>query len=163
MPNIRWNDYRSTSVIDSNKEDTGIDENIQKSRQEGSLSYLLSPFEFVGTLNRFSSIDDYTAARNRRRNRSSGSINLVEFKWASINTSYELEQTQAKEPLLTLDGENLGISDWIRATNSTYLESRSLFTTSTVGESENKPCPPYGESTFQSRYRYHYPIGRYNT
>lgn len=118
LPNIRWNDYRSTSVIDPNKADTGVDENIQKSRQEGSLSYLLSPFEFVGTLNRFSSIDDYTAARNRRRNRSSGSINLVEFKWVSMNTSYELEQTHAKEPLLTLDDENLGISDWMRATTA---------------------------------------------
>ena len=118
LPNIRWNEYRSTSIIGPIEEDMGIDENIQKFRQEGSLSYLLSPFEFIGVLNRFSSIDDYNAARNRRRNRSSGSINLVEFKWVSINTNYELEQMHAKEPLLTLDGENIGISDWIRATTA---------------------------------------------
>ncbi|MCG9127381.1 hypothetical protein JT359_07230 [Candidatus Poribacteria bacterium] len=118
LPNIRWNNYQSTSIIEENSVDTGIDENIQKSRQEGSLSYLLSPFEFLGTSNRFTSIDDYTASRNRRRNRSSGSINLVEFKWVSMNTSYELEQTHAKEPLLNLDDEYLGISDWMRATTA---------------------------------------------
>ncbi|MYF99723.1 hypothetical protein F4212_11440 [Candidatus Poribacteria bacterium] len=116
LPNLRWNDYRSTSLIDSNEDTSDREENFRKSRQEGSISYLLSPFEFVGTLDRFASIDNYTASRNRRRNRTSGRINLVNFKWVSVNTSYELEQSFAKEPLLTLDGETLGISDWMRAT-----------------------------------------------
>ena len=118
LPNLRWNDYRSTSRIEPGEESAGTEENIRKSRQEGSLSYLLSPFEFVGTFDRFASIDDYTAARNRRRNRTSGRVNLVDFKWASIHTSYELEQAFAKKPLLTLDGETLGISDWMRSTTA---------------------------------------------
>lgn len=118
LPNVRWNDYRSTSVIDPNKDVASTGENIQKSRQEGSISYLLSPFELIATFDRFASIDDFTAARNRRRNRSSGSVNLVEFKWASVHTSYELEQAFAKEPLLTLDDEPLGISDWMRSTTA---------------------------------------------
>ncbi len=116
LPNLRWNDYRSTSLIEPNEDTSGREENFRKSRQEGSISYLLSPFEFVGTLDRFASIDNYTASRNRRRNRTSGRINLVDFKWVSVNTSYELEQSFAKEPLLTLDDETLGISDWMRAT-----------------------------------------------
>lgn len=116
LPNLRWNDYRSTSLIEPNEDTSSREENFRKSRQEGSISYFLSPFEFVGTLNRFSSIDNFTASRNHRRNRTSGRINLVDFKWVSVNTSYELEQAFAKEPLLTLDGETLGISDWMRAT-----------------------------------------------
>ncbi len=118
LPNLRWNDYRSTSFIESIEESTNVQENFRKSRQEGSLSYLLSPIEFVGTFDRFASIDDYTATRNRRRNRTSGRVNLVDFKWASIHTSYELEQAFAKEPLLTLDGDTLGISDWMRSTTA---------------------------------------------
>ncbi len=118
FPNIRWNDYRSTSLIEANEETTDTDENFRKSRQEGSLSYLLSPFEFVGTYDRFVSIDDYTAARNRRRNRTAGRVNLIDFKWVSVHTSYELERAFAKEPLLTLDGETLGISDWMRSTTA---------------------------------------------
>ena len=118
LPNLRWNDYRSTSRIESNEENTNVEENFQKSRQEANLSYLLSPFEFVGTFDRFTSIDDFTAARNRRRNRTSGRVNLIDFKWVSIHTSYELERAFAKEPLLTVDGENLGISDWMQSTTA---------------------------------------------
>ena len=118
LPNMRWNDYRSTSLIEPNAESAGVQENFRKSRQEGRLSYLLSPFEFVGTFDRFASIDEFTAARNRRRNRTSGRVNLVDFKWVSVRTSYELEQGFAKEPLLTLDGETLGISDWMRSTTA---------------------------------------------
>ncbi len=116
LPNIRWNDYRSTSLIEQNEETVDQEESYRKSRQEGRMSYLLSPFEFVGTFDRFASIDDYTAFRNRRRNRTSGRVNLVDFEWVSVHTSYELEQAFAKEPLLTLDGENLGISNWMRST-----------------------------------------------
>lgn len=118
FPNLRWNDYRSTSLIEPIGETLNIEENIQKTRQEGSLSYLLSPFEFIGTYNRFLSTDDFSAIRNRRRNRTSGRINLINFKWAAIQTSYELERSFGKEPLLTLDGENIGVSDWLRSTTA---------------------------------------------
>ena len=118
FPNLRWNDYRSTSVLTLSTDETGAEENYQKSRQEGSISYYLSPFEFVGSFDRFNATDDFTAARNRRRNRSSGRINLVNFKWVSIQSSYELEQGFVKEPLLTVDDTNLGISDWMRSTTA---------------------------------------------
>ncbi len=120
LPNLRWNDYRSTSNLlpDVDEETTQIEENYKKSRQEGSLSYLLSPFELVGTYDRFVSTDDFYAARNRRRSNTSGRINLVDFKWVSVNTSYELERAYEKEPLLTLDGETLGISDWMQLTTA---------------------------------------------
>ena len=118
LPNLRWNDYRSTSLIEPHEVIENTDESIQKIRQEGSLSYLLSPFEIIGTYNRFLSTDDFSAFRNRRRNRTSGHINLIKLKWAAVQTSYELEQSFGKEPLLTLDGENIGISDWIRSTTA---------------------------------------------
>ena len=118
LPNLRWNDYRSTSVLTFSNDNIGAQEDYQKTRQEGSISYYLSPFEFVGSFDRFNAIDDFTAARNRRRNRSSGRINLVNFKWVSIQSSYELEQAYAKEPLLTIDDESLGISDWMRSTTA---------------------------------------------
>ena len=118
LPNVRWNDFRSTSYIEQKQETQNLDENYQKTRQEGSLSYLFSPFELIGTYNRFLSTDDFSAFRNRRRNRTSGRVNLVEFKWVSVHTSYELEQSFAKEPLLALDGENIGISDWMRSTTA---------------------------------------------
>ncbi len=126
FPNLRWNDYRSMSVLTLSDEAKNINqaknlnlqENYQKSRQEGSISYYLSPFEFIGTFNRFNATDDFSAARNRRRNRSSGRINLVDFKWFSVQSNYELEQAYAKEPLLTVDDESLGISDWMRSTTA---------------------------------------------
>ncbi len=118
LPNARWHDYRSTSYIAQKQETQDFDGDFQKIRQEGSLSYLLSPFELIGTYNRFLSTDDFSAFRNRRRNRTSGRVNLINFKWVSIHTSYELEQSFAKEPLLALDGENLGISDWMRSTTA---------------------------------------------
>ena len=118
FPNLRWNDYQSSSVLTLSDEETGFQENYKKSRQEGSISYYLSPFEFVGTFNRFNATDDFSAARNRRRHRSSGKINLVNFRWVSVQSSYELEQTYAKKPLLTVDDESLGISDWMRSTTA---------------------------------------------
>ena len=118
LPNARWNDYRSTSYIEQNQETQNFQENYEKIRQEGSLSYLLSPFELIGTYNRFLSTDDFTAFRNRRRNRTSGRVNLIKFEWVSIHTSYELEQSFAKEPLLALDGENIGISEWMPSTTA---------------------------------------------
>ncbi len=108
LPHIRWNDYRSNSQIQV----VSSAQDFRKSRQEGNFSYPLGPFEVMGTLSRLESKDAVQATRNRKRNRSTGRINLVDFKWASFNTSYELERAFAKEPLLTLDGETLGITDW---------------------------------------------------
>ncbi len=120
LPNLRWNDYQSNSVLTLSDETKNINgqENFQKSRQEGSISYYLSPFELLGTFNRFNATDDFSAARNRRRNRASGSINLVNFKWVSVQSSYELERAYTKEPLLTVDDESLGISDWMQSTTA---------------------------------------------
>ncbi len=114
LPNLRWDDYRSNVMMQS--EDA--EETFRKSRQEGNLAYPLGPFEMSGTLGRLASNDAQNAIRNRRRTRSTGRINLVGFKWASLNTSYELESAFAKEALLALDGEALGISDWKRDTTA---------------------------------------------
>ena len=58
------------------------------------------------------------ATLNRKRNRATGRIDLADFKWASLNTSYELEEAFAKEPLLTVDDEPIGLSDWQRNTTA---------------------------------------------
>ncbi len=118
LPNVRWRDYLSTSAIEQNQESADSTEDFQKIKQTGSLSYLLSPFELIGTYDRFLATDDFSAFRNRRRHRTSGRVNLINFISASIQTSYELEKSFAKEPLLTLDGEHIGISDWMRATTA---------------------------------------------
>ena len=51
-----------------------------------------------------------------------------------FNQATNLEQAYAKEPLLTVDDESLGISDWIAINNSTNMEGRSLFTATAMGE-----------------------------
>ena len=58
------------------------------------------------------------ATLNRKRNRATGRVDLAEFKWASLNTSYELEEAFAKEPLLTVDDKPIGLSDWQRSTTA---------------------------------------------
>ena len=58
------------------------------------------------------------ATLNRKRNSATGRIDLAEFKWASLNTSYELEEAFAKEPLLTVDDKPIGLSDWQRSTTA---------------------------------------------
>lgn len=114
LPNLRWADYRSTSRM----EGPDAAEDFRKSRQEGNLSYPLGPFKIIGTLGRLESSDGQNATLNRKRNRATGQLNLVDFKWASLNTSYELEEAFAKEPLLTVDAEPLGLSDWHRSTTA---------------------------------------------
>ena len=114
LPNLRWDDYRSTSRM----EGTGAAEDFRKSRQEGNLSYPLGPFKIIGTLGRLESSDARNATLNRKRQRTTGQINLVDFKWASLNTSYEFEEAFAKESLLTVDAEPLGLSDWQRSTTA---------------------------------------------
>ena len=114
LPNFRWDDYRSSSRVES--EDSTRTQSQQKLRQEGNLAYPLGPFRIMGTLGKVESNEARNATLNRKRNRAIGRINLVDFSWASLNTSYELEEAYAKEPLLTVDDEPIGLSDWQRST-----------------------------------------------
>ncbi len=116
LPNLRWDDYRSSSRVEGG--DSTRAQSQQKSRQEGNLSYPIGPFRFVGTLGRLESTEALNASLNRKRDRSIGRIDLVDFSWLSVNTSYELEEAFAKEPLLTVDDEPIGLSDWQRSTTA---------------------------------------------
>ena len=116
LPNLRWDDYRSSSRVEG--EDSTRTQSQQKSRQEGNLSYPIGPFRFIGTLGKLASTEARNATLNRKRDRAMGRIDLVDFSWFSINTSYELEEAFAKEPLLTVDDEPIGLSDWQRNTTA---------------------------------------------
>ncbi|MYB94237.1 hypothetical protein F4054_06455 [Candidatus Poribacteria bacterium] len=116
LPNFRWDDYRSSSRVES--EDSARTQSQRKSRQEGNLSYPIDPFRIIGTLGRLESNEARNATLNRKRNRAIGRVDLVEFSWVSVNTSYELEEAYAKEPLLTVDDAPLGLSDWQRSTTA---------------------------------------------
>ena len=116
LPNFRWDDYRSSSRVE--REDSAQTQSQRKSRQEGNLSYPLGPFRIIGTLGRLESNEARNATLNRKRNRAIGHLDLVKFSWVSVNTSYELEEAYAKEPLLTVDDEPIGLSDWQRSTTA---------------------------------------------
>ena len=116
LPNLRWDDYRSSSRTEGG--DSTRAQSLQKSRQEGNLAYPLGPFRIIGTLGRVESNEARNATLNRKRNRATGRIDLADFKWASLNTSYELEEAFAKEPLLTVDDDPIGLSDWQRNTTA---------------------------------------------
>ena len=116
LPNLRWDDYRSSSRVEG--EDSTRAQSQQKSRQEGNLTYPLGPFRFIGTLGRLESTEARNATLNRKRDRAIGRIDLVDFGWLSVNTSYEFEEAFAKEPLLTLDDAPIGLSDWQRSTTA---------------------------------------------
>ena len=116
LPNLRWDDYRSSSRVEDINSTTTQSQG--KLRQEGNLIYPIGPFRVMGTLGKVESNEPFNAALNRKRNRTIGRINLVDFKWASFDTSYELEEAFAKEPLLTVDNEPIGLSDWQRNTTA---------------------------------------------
>ena len=116
LPNLRWDDYRSNSLVEG--EDSTRTQSQQKSRQEGNLSYPIGPLRFIGTLGRLESTEARNATLNRKRDRAIGRIDLVDFTWLSVNTSYELEEAFAKEPLLTVDDAPIGLSDWQRRTTA---------------------------------------------
>ncbi len=116
LPNLRWDDYRSSSQVEGT--DSTRTQSQQKSRQEGNLSYPIGPFRFIGTLGRLESTEALNATLNRKRDRTIGRVDLVDFSWLSVNTSYELEEAFAKEPLLTVDGKPIGLSDWQRSTTA---------------------------------------------
>ena len=115
LPNLRWDNYRSSSRVEEvNSTTTQLQ---RKSRQEGNLSYPIGPFRIIGTLGTVESTEARNAMLNRKRNRATGRFNLVK-DWASFDTSYELEEAFAKEPLLTVDSEPIGLSDWQRSTTA---------------------------------------------
>ena len=116
LPNLRWDDYRSSSRTEG--ADATRAQSLQKARQEGNLSYPLGPFRILGTLGRVESNEARNAMLNRKRNRATGRVDLADFKWVSLNTSYELEEAFAKEPLLTVDDDPIGLSDWQRNTTA---------------------------------------------
>ena len=116
LPNLRWDDYRSNSLVEGG--DSTRTQSQQKSRQEGNLSYPIGPLRFIGTLGRLESTEARNATLNRKRDRAIGRIDLVDFTWLSVNTSYELEEAFAKEPLLTVDDAPIGLSDWQRRTTA---------------------------------------------
>ena len=112
---------RSTSRIEPGEESTGTEGKYPKIKARGE-SILPS---FLLLLNLLALLIDspplmITLLRaNRRRNPNFWNASTwLTLKWASIHTSYELEHAFAKEPLLTLDGETLGISDWMRSTTA---------------------------------------------
>ncbi len=115
IPNLRWDDYRSSSRVESiNSTSRQLQ---QKSRQEGNLSYPIGPFRIMGTLGKVESNEALNAALNRKRNRTIGRVTLAK-DWASFDTRYELEEAFKKEPLLTLDTEPIGLSDWQLSTTA---------------------------------------------
>ena len=89
----------------------------RKSRQEGNLSYPIGPFRIMGTLGRVESTEDRNALLNQKRNRTTGRVSLAQ-DWASFDTSLSLEEAFAKEPLLTVDSEPIGLSDWQPSTTA---------------------------------------------
>ena len=153
LPNLRWDDYRSSSRVEG--EASTRTQSQQKSRQEGNLSYPIGPFRFIGTLGKLASTEARNATLNRKRDRAMGRIDLVDFSWFSVNTSYELEEAFAKEPLLTVDDEPIGLSDWQRSTHSANVEGRRVFTAEIFSrrwrESECEPCTPDAESAHRCR------------
>ena len=116
LPNLHWDNYRSSSRTEH--ADAARTQSQQKLRQEGNLSYPIGPFRIMGTLSRVESNEARNATLNRKRNRAIGRINLADFSWVSVNTSYELEEAFGKEPLITVDDEPIGLSDWQRSTTA---------------------------------------------
>jgi hypothetical protein len=108
VPRLRGNSYRSASKVE------GQDE-FRKDRRMWNFSHHIRPFNLNGSIEQLESIDlnlSDGANLNRKRNISTARIDLADFQWASINTSYALEDAYGKDDLLTVDGKALGFSDW---------------------------------------------------
>ena len=114
FPRVR-SDYRSsTSKV------RGQDQ-FRKDRTMWNIYQRIRPFNLNASIERLESIDlDASDAQNlnRKRNISTGRINLADFQWASINTEYTLEEAFDKEPLIVVDEETLAFSDWTRMTSA---------------------------------------------
>ena len=114
LPRVR-SDYRSsTSKV------RGQDQ-FRKDRRMWNISQRIRPFNLNASIEQLESIDlDATDAQNlnRKRNISTGRVNLADFQWASINTEYSLEEAFDKEPLIVVDEETLAFSDWKQMTSA---------------------------------------------
>ena len=108
FPRLKNNTRRSTSKV------RGQDQ-FRKERGHWVLSHRIRPFTLNASTEQLESIDldaSDGVNLNRKRNISTGRMNLADFQWASINTEYSVEEAFDKEDLLTVDGETLGFSDW---------------------------------------------------
>ena len=114
LPRVR-SDYRSsTSKV------RGQDQ-FRKDRTMWNIFQRIRPFNLNASIEQLESIDlDASDAQNlnRKRNISTGRINLADFQWASINTEYSLEEAYDKEPLIVVDEETLAFSDWKQMTKA---------------------------------------------
>ena len=114
LPRLR-SDYRSsTSKV------RGQDQ-FRKDRTMWNIFQRIRPFNLNASIEQLESIDlNASDAQNlnRKRNISTGRINLADFKWASINTEYSLEEAYDKEPLIVVDEETLAFSDWKQMTSA---------------------------------------------
>ena len=117
IPRLKWNVRRSASKI------RGTDQ-FRKEHQQWNLGHRLRALNLSAATEQLESLDlDYTdgANLNRRRNISTGRMDVVKFKWASLNSLYSIEKSFGKEGLLTIDGETLAFSDWnIQTTARTW-------------------------------------------
>lgn len=107
FPDLRNDSQRSTSRVG------GVDQ-FRKSRQRWNLSHRLRPFDLNASVEQLESTDlDFLDRNNlnRKRDISTTRIDLADFKWASINTRYSVEEAFEKEVLLAVDGKTLGFSD----------------------------------------------------
>ena len=114
LPRLRGDYRRSTSKV------RGQDQ-FRKARRHGQLSQRIRPFNLNASIEQLEAIDlDFgdNVNLNRKRNISTARLDLVDFRWASINTKYAIENASDKEPLLTVDGRALGFSDWQPATKA---------------------------------------------
>ena len=114
LPRVR-SDYRSsTSKV------RGQDQ-FRKDRTMWNIFQRIRPFNLNASIEQLESIDlDASDAQNlnRKRNISTGRINLADFQWASINTEYSLEEAFDKEPLIVVDEKTLAFSDWKQMTRA---------------------------------------------
>ena len=114
IPRLRGDYRRSTSKV------RGQDQ-FRKARRHGQLSQRIRPFNLNASIEQLEAIDldfDDNVNLNRKRNISTARLDLVDFRWVSINTKYAIESAFDKEPLLTVDGRALGFSDWQPATKA---------------------------------------------
>ena len=114
IPRLRGDYRRSTSKV------RGQDQ-FRKARRHGQLSQRMRLVNLNASIEQLEAIDlDFNDSinLNRKRNISTARLDLVDFRWMSINTKYAIEGAFDKEPLLTVDGKALGFSDWRPATKA---------------------------------------------
>ena len=108
IPRLKWNVRRSASKI------RGTDQ-FRKERQQWNLAHRIRVLNLSAATEQLESLDlDFADAANfnRRRNISTGRMDVVNFRWASLNSLYSIEESFGKEELLAVDGETLAFSDW---------------------------------------------------